>query len=77
MGYAAQVRFRGVFQYHWFYHSTLMQNTVTVAAPGTCEYSTGDCNHNGAPPELGEAVAEIGIYRGTAEAPGCADCPGL
>jgi plastocyanin len=66
----------GVFEYYCFYHSSLMQGTVTVVAPGgACEYYAGDCNHNGTPLELGDVVAMIGIYRGTAEPAYTCDCP--
>jgi plastocyanin len=66
----------GVFEYYCFYHSTLMQGTVTVVAPGgACEYYAGDCNHNGTALELGDVVAMIGIYRGSAEPAYACSCP--
>lgn len=65
----------GVFEYFCFYHSMLMQGTITVVAPGNCEYFAGDCNHNGIPLELGDVVAMIGIYRGTTEPVYICDCP--
>jgi plastocyanin len=65
----------GVFEYYCFYHSGLMQGTVTVVVPGDCEYFAGDCNHNGIPLELGDVVAMIGIYRGSTDPAYVCACP--
>lgn len=66
----------GVFDYYCFYHSILMQGTVTVVtSPGPCEYAAGDCNHNGTPLELGDVIVMISLYRGSAEPDYTCDCP--
>jgi outer membrane protein assembly factor BamB len=41
----------------------------------SCVYATGDCDHNGTPLELGDVVAMIGMYRGTAAPSYTCDCP--
>ena len=38
-----------------------------------CAYIPGDCDHNGTPLELGDVIAMIGMYRGTATPP--YECP--
>jgi hypothetical protein len=42
---------------------------------GDCVYFPGDVNHNGTPLELGDVVAMIGNYRGTADPSYTCDCP--
>jgi hypothetical protein len=42
---------------------------------GDCIYVPGDVNHNGTPLELGDVVAMIGNYRGTADPSYTCDCP--
>ena len=42
---------------------------------GNCVYLPGDCNHNGTPLELGDAIAMIGMYRGTVVPPYECPCP--
>lgn len=42
---------------------------------GDCVYVPGDVNHNGTPLELGDVVAMIGNYRGTADPAYTCDCP--
>jgi hypothetical protein len=39
-----------------------------------CDYIPGDCNHNGVPLELGDAIAMIGMYRGTVDPSYICDC---
>lgn len=38
-----------------------------------CVYTSGDCNHNGTPLELGDVIAMISMYRGTIDPYTC-DC---
>ena len=40
-----------------------------------CVYTPGDCDHNGIPLELGDAIAMIGMYRGDVVHPYECDCP--
>jgi hypothetical protein len=40
-----------------------------------CDYTPGDCDHNGTPLELGDVVAMIGFYRGTSDPDYTCSCP--
>jgi len=48
--------------------------TFNVGDQG-CVYTPGDCNHNGAPLELSDVIAMIGMYRGTIDPYYTCSCP--
>jgi hypothetical protein len=43
--------------------------------PVGCDYVPGDCDHNGIPLEQGDAIAMIGMYRGSVVPPYECSCP--
>jgi hypothetical protein len=46
-----------------------------VPEGGDCIYIPGDCDHNGTPLALGDVIAMIGMYRGSAVPPYQCSCP--
>lgn len=58
------------------YYEIMYSRGDVVAAPcSECEYTPGDCNHNGVPLELADVVEMIGMYRGTSDPEYSCDCP--
>ncbi len=59
-----------------FAASTLCDNLAPPCGEfSSCQYLVGDCDHNGVPLELGDAIAMIGMYRGTITATYECHCP--
>ena len=58
------------------YYEIMYSRGDVVAGPcSECEYTPGDCNHNGVPLELSDVVTMIGMYRGTVVPAYTCDCP--